>query len=180
MGRLLLLIAHRSGRLPRLMNLYLFRKLLGDRVRVEAWKCLGLVAGRRTELGPRVTIRFPENVTIGDSSKIGGDVLIDAWAGVRLGSSLIVNDEVKILTGSHYIDSPTFEGFGKPISIGDHVWLPHRIIVMPGVTIGDNAVIGSGSVVTRSVEPFAVVAGNPAKRIGERRRQNYVYDPTTF
>jgi acetyltransferase-like isoleucine patch superfamily enzyme len=129
-------VAARLGLLPRLMNLYAFRKLLGDRGRIHAWELLG--------------------------------------------RNCILNDEIKLLTGSHLLDSPTFEGFAKPIELGDYVWLPHRILVMPGVSVGHHAVIGSGSTVTHDVPPFAIVAGSPARVVGERPRHEYTYVPTNL
>ena len=64
--------------------------------------------------------------------------------------------------------------------IGDYVWLPQRIILLPGVQIGDAAVVGTGSVVTRDVPPYAVVAGNPARIIRERAHLPFRYVPTEW
>ncbi len=55
--------------------------------------------------------------------------------------------------------------YPKPIHIGKNVWIGSGAIVLPGVTIGDNSIVGAGSVVTKNVEPNSVVAGNPAKFI---------------
>ncbi|RWD71652.1 CatB-related O-acetyltransferase [Mesorhizobium sp.] len=61
------------------------------------------------------------------------------------------------------------DGFGKgPIKVGNDVWIGSRAIILSGVTIGDGAVVGAGSVVTKDVAPYAIVAGNPAKRIRQR------------
>jgi acetyltransferase-like isoleucine patch superfamily enzyme len=167
-------LAARTGRLAQLMTTYAFRKAIGDELRVEAWRRLGLRANE-VDIGPRVSIRSPAHVTIGDGSHISGTVLIDAWTDIRIGRNCIFNDDIKLIGGSHHLDSPDFAGYEEPIEIGDYVWLPHRILVMPGVTIGHHAVVGSGSVVTRDVEPYAVVAGTPAKVIGERARHEYTY-----
>ena len=58
----------------------------------------------------------------------------------------------------------------KPVVIGNDVWIGSRVTILPGVTIGDGAVIGASSVVTKDVEPYTVVAGNPAEII-KRRKQ---------
>ena len=63
---------------------------------------------------------------------------------------------------------PTFDLVTKPISIKDDVWIATGAYVLPGVTIGEGAVVGAGSVVTKDVEPWSVVAGNPAKFIKKR------------
>ena len=54
--------------------------------------------------------------------------------------------------------------------IGDRVWIAYRAVILPGVTIGEGAVIAAGAVVTRDVGPFSIMAGVPAKKIGERNR----------
>ena len=59
----------------------------------------------------------------------------------------------------------------KPIVIGNDVWIGARVIILGGVHVGDGSVIGAGSVVTRDVEPYSIVAGNPAKLIRKRTRQ---------
>jgi phosphonate metabolism protein (transferase hexapeptide repeat family) len=56
----------------------------------------------------------------------------------------------------------------KPVTIGHDVWIGHGAIILPGVTIGDGAVIGAGSVVTKDVAPYAIVAGNPARKLRDR------------
>lgn len=57
----------------------------------------------------------------------------------------------------------------KPVTVGDDVWIGQRALILPGVSIGTGAIVAAGSVVTRDVPPFAVVAGNPAKVIKDRR-----------
>jgi acetyltransferase-like isoleucine patch superfamily enzyme len=61
--------------------------------------------------------------------------------------------------------------------IGNRVWIGYGAIILPGLTIGEGAVVGAGAVVTKDVEPFAIVGGNPARKIGERARElNYRLD----
>ena len=64
-----------------------------------------------------------------------------------------------------------FADRGGEVIIGDRVWIGYRAIVLPGVTIGEGAVVGAGAVVTRDVSPYTIVAGNPAKVIGERTKE---------
>jgi maltose O-acetyltransferase len=87
---------------------------------------------------------------------------------IRTGSNVSIGPEATILTLGHDPRSATFEDRGGDVVIGDRVWIGYRAIVLPGVTIGEGAVVGAGSVVTKNVEPYAIMAGNPARKIGER------------
>ena len=58
-----------------------------------------------------------------------------------------------------------------PVSIGNHAWIGARAIIGPGVTVGEGAVVGMGAVVTQDVPPWTIVAGNPARPVGERPRE---------
>lgn len=89
-------------------------------------------------------------------------------APIRIGCGTLIGPKVQLLTAHHPFDAATrgtaLEA-GKPIVIGDHCWLGGGVIVCPGVTIGDRAVIGAGSVVTRDIPADSVAAGNPARII---------------
>jgi maltose O-acetyltransferase len=87
---------------------------------------------------------------------------------IRTGSDVSIGPEASLLTLGHDPQSPDFHDKGGDIIVGDRVWIGYRAIVLPGVTIGEGAVVGAGSVVTRNVEPYTIVAGNPARQIGER------------
>jgi maltose O-acetyltransferase len=89
---------------------------------------------------------------------------------IRIGNDVSIGPEAAILTLGHDPQSPDFADLGGDVMIGDHVWIAYRAVILPGVTIGEGAVVAAGAVVTRDVEPFAIVAGVPAKKIGERSR----------
>ncbi|VED53403.1 Maltose O-acetyltransferase [Raoultella terrigena] len=75
---------------------------------------------------------------------------------------------VHIYTATHPLDAVERNSgreYGKPVTIGNNVWIGGRAVINPGVTIGDNAVIASGAVVVKDVPPNAVVGGNPAQII---------------
>lgn len=176
-SRLVVALGRATGQLGRLMNVYAIRKVLGQEGRVLAWRALGAQIGVPVSIGPRVWMRHPANVAIGAGSKLGGRINIDAWARVEIGRNVLMNGDIDLLTAQHDVDSASFEGEPAAITIGDHVWMPLSIIVLPGVRIGQCAVIGSGSVVPRDVPEYAVVAGNPARIVKERRRGDYTYVP---
>lgn len=164
------------GLLDAAMRVYVVRKLLGS-ARPFAWRQAGAEIGPDVWIGPRVRIRFAANVKIGAGSLLGGATLLDSWGPITIGRNCILNDRVELLTASHRLGSPTFEGDIRSISIGDYVWMPMQIIVLPGVAIGDHAVVGTGSVVARDVPAAAVVAGNPARQVGTRPEADFRYVP---
>jgi acetyltransferase-like isoleucine patch superfamily enzyme len=89
---------------------------------------------------------------------------------IRTGDDVSIGPEATILTLGHDPQSPDFADRGGDVIIGHRVWVAYRAIILPGITIGDGAVIGAGAVVTKNVEPFAIMAGNPARKIGERNK----------
>ena len=89
---------------------------------------------------------------------------------VRVGNYVSISPEAGVLTLGHDPQSLDFANRGGDVVIGNRVWIAYRAIVLPGVTIGEGAVVGAGAVVTRDVEPFAIVAGSPARKIGTRPR----------
>jgi len=93
---------------------------------------------------------------------------------IRTGDDVSIGPEAAILSLGHDPQSPDFADRGGDVTIGSRVWIGYRAVILPGVKIGDGAVVGAGAVVTKDVEAFAIVAGNPARKIGERNRDlNY-------
>lgn len=113
-------------------------------------------------------IDYPWNVSIGESSSIGSGAWVYALDKIVIGKNVCVGEDVRLITGSHDIISQHFDLVTKPITIKDNVWVATGAVVLPGVTICEGAVVGAGSVVTKDVEPWTVVAGNPAKFIKKR------------
>ena len=103
---------------------------------------------------------------------------IEGWGQVTIGRHVLMNN-ADLFTSQHYIDDPGLKGERRFISIGDYAWLPHKIIILPGVRIGSHAVVGTGSVVSRDVPDYAVAVGNPARVVKERARIKYSYNPTS-
>ena len=119
-------------------------------------------------LSRKCRIDYPWNVTIGEKSSVNDGAWVYALGEVKVGRNVCIGEDVKLLTGSHDVDSPTFDLVTKPICICDNVWIATGAMVMPGVTIGEGGVVAAGSVVTKDVEPWTVVGGNPAKFIKKR------------
>ena len=97
---------------------------------------------------------------------------------IVIGSSVVVNDNVTILTGSHLVDDAFFGQVNMPVYIGDFAWICTGSIILPGCNIGEGAVVAAGSVVSRNVDAYSIVAGSPAKEIRKRsREQQFRYKP---
>jgi maltose O-acetyltransferase len=108
-------------------------------------------------------------VRLGERCVINHGCLLDGRRfPIQIGADVSIGPEAAILTLGHDPRSDDFADRGGSVSIGNHVWIGYRAIVLPGVSIGEGAVVGAGSVVSRDVPPFSIVAGNPARLIGNR------------
>ena len=117
---------------------------------------------------------------IGKGSIIGDNAILDARRGLFIGRNVNLSSNVSVYTLQHnhrdiYFRSPQSDEQDMSVRIDDRVWLGANVIVLPGVHIGEGAVCCAGCVVTKDVEPFTVVAGIPAKKVGERPR-NLLYE----
>ena len=115
-------------------------------------------------------LRSPRNIIIGPGTTIGRHSILDARFGIRIGSGVNLSSEVALWTEQHDPQARDFATVGGPIEIGDRAWLSFRTTILPGVTIGEGAVVAAGAVVTRDVPPFTIVGGVPAIPIGTRSR----------
>ena len=100
---------------------------------------------------------------------------------IKTGSDVSIGPEATLLTLGHDPQSSIFADKGGEIVIGDRVWIAYRAIILPGVTIGEGAVVGAGSVVTQDVDPYTIVAGNPARVVKQRNQTlDYVLEFKPF
>jgi acetyltransferase-like isoleucine patch superfamily enzyme len=110
-------------------------------------------------------------ISIGRRSVINQQCCLDGRGGLAIGDNVDISPGVWILTNGHDIHDPLFREVLAPVAIGNHVWIGSRALILPGVTVGEGAVVAAGAVVTGNVEPYAVVAGVPARPIGTRSRR---------
>jgi len=139
-------------------------------VRGAAYRRAGITLPRTSSLHWKARFFVPSGLVVGEHTTLGNDGFYDAREGITIGDSVNIAAEVRIFTREHDVQSPDFAETGGPVRIGNHAYLATRVTVLPGVTIGEGAVVASGSVVTKDVEPFQIVGGVPARPIGERRR----------
>ena len=120
--------------------------------------------------------RFTPDLSIGNNSGIGIDC--ELWGEVTVGRDVMMGPEVIVYTQNHKserTDIPMrLQGHedASPVTIGNDVWIGRRAMILPGVHIGDGAVIGAGAVVTKDVPPYSVAGGVPAKVIRKRIEEN--------
>lgn len=148
---------HWLGNCPsrRLRRLFLQRYLgnLGEGSGVQMG--CRFLNGRKVHLGERNVINF-------------GCLLDGRKYRIVTGSDVSIGPEAAILTLGHDPQSPDFADRGGDVVIGDRVWIGYRAIVLPGVTIGEGAVVAAGAVVAKDVDAYTIVAGVPAKPTNQR------------
>jgi maltose O-acetyltransferase len=131
-----------------------------------------LLAERFATVGPGCVVRPPFHCDYGFNISLGAGVflnfncvILDVVA-VTIGDGAQIGPGVQILTADHPRDPAQRKvglEFGRPVAIGRNVWIGAGALILPGVQIGDDAIIGAGSVVTRDIPPGATALGNPAR-----------------
>lgn len=141
---------------------------------VRCWYLRAYLAkmGRHTNVQMNCQFLNGRKVSLGAGNVVNFGCLLDGRKyTISTGDHVSMGPEATILTLGHDPQSPDFADQGGDVVIGDRVWIGYRALIMPGVTIGDGAVVAAGSVVTRDVPPFTIVAGIPAKPIGQRNQE---------
>lgn len=124
--------------------------------------------GERCCIMPPLWCDYGYNIEVGDDFFANYNLTILDGAKVQFGNHVFVGLGCGFLTAQHPIDAQrrnTGQEWAFPITVGDNVWIGAGVQVLPGVSIGHNSVVGAGSVVSRDVPPYTVVAGNPARPI---------------
>lgn len=129
----------------------------------------GMKIGERSVIDSGSYYLEPSKLVVGIGSHINEGCLLDARGGVIIGNSVSISHQVKIMTGSHDINSNDFKGVFAPVRIEDYAWVGVGAIILKGVTIGRGAIVAAGAVVTKDVPPMKVVGGVPAHEIAVRQ-----------
>ena len=127
----------------------------------EISKCYAVVYGSSR-------IFAPWNLKMGDGCNIGPRVEIYNKAKVTFGRGVIISQDSFLCTASHDVNDPHMKLVLGEIHLDDYVWVGARATILPGVTIGEGAVVGACAVVAKDVPPWSVVVGNPARVVGKR------------
>ena len=113
-------------------------------------------------------IQIPWNLTMQHRACLGECTNAYSLGKIEILEGATVAQEAYLCTGTHDFKDPNLQLITKPITIGKNSFIGARAMILPGVIIGDQAIVGAMSVVSRDVPDHQIVAGNPAKKIGER------------
>lgn len=131
-------------------------------------RLFGATVGPHVHVYPTSQIYMPWNLSIGAWSSIAEDALVYNLGPVTIGTCVTVSHRAHLCAGTHDHEDPAFPLLKPPIVVGDNAWVCTEAFVGPGVTVGEGAVIAARGVAVRDVEPWAIVAGNPARPIQTR------------
>ena len=161
-------------------------KFIGNCENYRGDKSLIQIEENTVIIGELVIFPYGGKIEIGKNCYIGEGTRIRSANSIKIGNEVIISDDVNIYdTDAHSLnyvlrhkefvevvilnnlikDAKDVDIQSAPVVIEDHVWIGFNLAILKGVTMGKGAIIGAGSVVTKDVEPFTVVAGNPAKII---------------
>jgi putative colanic acid biosynthesis acetyltransferase WcaF len=142
---------------------------------MHGWRCLilrrfGAKIGANNLIYPGAIIWAPWLLETGNVVTIANGVEIYNPGQVTLGDRAILSQGSFLCSATHDYNNPDFPMVWRPIAIGENAWVCARAVVLPGVTLGQGAVLGAAAVATQSLEAWGVYAGNPARKISERKR----------
>lgn len=159
------------------LSKYVFREYLmhipSRRIRMYfvRWFCQSV--GRDTFVGMKADFRGTKgHISIGSNCVINPSVILDGRGGfLKIGNNVDIGQNSNIWTEEHDPNDDNHGVKGTGVIIEDYVWIATNVTILPGVKIGKGAVIACNSVVTKDVEPMAIMGGIPAKRIGTRENK---------
>ncbi|WP_088331580.1 acyltransferase [Lacimicrobium sp. SS2-24] len=146
---------------------------LGRFLRFTCIKRLAGECGSHVNINRRAHIGNPRSLRIGDFSGIGTNCRVAN--DTIIGRYVMMGPDVVIFSKGHYYSDTTkpmmFQGTTEacPVVIDDDVWIGQRVMIMPGVKVGQGAILAAGAIVTKDVPEYAIMAGNPAKQVKSRQ-----------
>ncbi len=132
-------------------------------------RLFGAIVGKYVNIYNSAIIYMPWNLEIGDWSAIGEHAYIYNLGKIKIGEKVTVSQRAHLCAGTHDYSDPVMPLLKPSIVIESQAWVAADAFVGPGVTIGEGSVVGARSVVVKDVEPWVVVAGNPARLIKKRK-----------
>jgi putative colanic acid biosynthesis acetyltransferase WcaF len=142
---------------------------------LHAWRAFllrgfGAKIGAHCHVYPGARVWAPWNLEMDDFASLADESVVYNAGKLFMGSHAVVSQQAYICTATHDFDDPAFPMVTSPIRLGRYSWICARACVLPGVTVGDGAVLGLAAVAAKDLEGWQVYAGNPATRVKQRRR----------
>jgi putative colanic acid biosynthesis acetyltransferase WcaF len=131
-------------------------------------KNFGSKIGNNVLIKPKVNIKYPWLLKIGDNVWIGERVWIDNLTQINISSNVCISQGAMLLCGNHNYKKSTFDLIVKEINLEEGVWIGAQSVVCPGVTCKSHSILTVGSVATKDMEEYSVYQGNPAKKVKDR------------
>lgn len=125
--------------------------------------------GRNVHIYPTTRIMIPWNLKVGDNSTLGDRAEIYNLGAIEIGENVTISQRAHLCAGTHNHNDTSMPLLKKGIQIGDNAWICADAFVGPGVCIGEGAVLGARAVAVKNVDPWAIMAGNPARLIALRK-----------
>lgn len=151
--------------------------------RVAILKKLLKRCGEHVHMEPGFRCEFGFHISIGEHFYANVDFFTIDSAEITIGDHVLIGPRCCIFTANHAIDPEERAAsamYAKPVAIGDRVWLGGNVTILPGVTIGENSIIGAGSVVPKDIPANVIAAGNPCRvirEITEQDKTGYIPSP---
>ncbi len=139
-----------------------------SKMKILILKLYGAQIGEGCVLKPKIKLKFPWKLKLGNNVWIGEHVWIDNLDWVTLGNNVCISQGAYLLTGSHNLNSISFDLILKPILIDDGVWICAKSVVLPGINCKLNSVLAAGSVAKHDLESNSIYSGIPAALIKTR------------
>lgn len=139
-----------------------------SKIRAFILKLFGSKIGRGLYIRPTVRIEYPWNLEIGDGCAVGDEAWLYNLVKIKLEDGVWVSQRSFLCTGSHNIYDGKMTTITAPVIVGKKAWVGACCFVKHGIRIGEGAVIGAGSVVTKDLPPWKICVGNPCKPVKDR------------
>ena len=155
-------------------------KFLGENVIIEKnvlfFHCENISISNNVYIGHNTILKgyYENEMSIGEGTWIGQNCFFHSAGGIKIGKAVGIGPSVKILTSSHINDNLNKPVLHNPlkldkVEIKDGADIGVGAIILPGISIGEGAIVGAGSIVTKNVKSYTIVAGNPSKKIKQRK-----------
>ncbi len=132
-------------------------------------RVFGARVGAAVVIKQRVRIKYPWLLSVGDDAWIGEGVWIDSLAQVSIGANACLSQGVMVETGNHDWSATSFDLIVRSVNIQDGAWAAVRSLLLPGSLLASHAVLAAGAVLSGSTEEYGIYAGNPARKVKQRR-----------